>query len=103
MKSKKSCPLLSSIPLLAPPSLQLWQGGPPMIPSQLGTSDASIKVRLRLSNVVSGWLCSYAAQISLSNSFAKMISNPACLKPKSKPPAPEKKDAILRDMLKKHS
>src|SRR5690554_7299242 len=56
IKSKNNCPRLSSIPRLAPASLQLWQGGPPIIPIQSGTSSELISVILRLSSCVLGWL-----------------------------------------------
>ena len=52
IKSKNNLPLLSSIPLKDPASLHDWQGGPPIIPSQSGTSLVSIFTILLLSNIV---------------------------------------------------
>jgi len=37
-KEKNNCPRLSFIPRMAPARLQLWQGGPPIIPSTSGIS-----------------------------------------------------------------
>ena len=63
MKSKNNCPLSSFMPLSAPASLQLWHGGPPIIPSQFGTFSASTSVMLRLSRVVSGKFSSKVGKI----------------------------------------
>ena len=77
INSKNNCPLLSPIPRNFPASLQLWQGGPPIIPSHSGISSNPISRIDFLFNFVLGKFFSNVSHISLSNSFAHTISKPA--------------------------
>ena len=83
------------MPRNEPASLQLWQGGPPIIPSHSGTSSFGIFVILLLSKNVFGWFFSNVFQISLSYSLAYDNFKPALENPKSRPPAPENSDTIF--------
>src|SRR3989338_11703338 len=70
-----------------------------MIPSTKGISKAETSTILLLSNFVSGKLCSKVSQIDESYSFAQTTSNPAFLKPRSRPPAPVNKDTNFINYL----
>src|SRR3989338_562178 len=66
-----------------------------MTPSADGISGLRTSTTLLLSSLVSGKLCSNVSQIAESYSFAHTTLNPAFLKPRSKPPAPENKDTTF--------
>ena len=83
------------MPRRAPASLQLWHGGPPMMPSQSGTSLDGMSMMLRWSSVVRGKFALIVWAIDLSYSLAHATRKPAFLKPRSKPPAPEKSETIV--------
>ena len=56
-----------------------------------GIDEALIFLISHSDSIVSGKLCRYVLQASLSISFAQTISNPACANAKSIPPIPANK------------
>ena len=81
------------MPFKEPASLHDWHGGPPIIPAILsGNSDDGISRISPSIRLVSEKLARKVGQILASNSFAVTSTlQPALGKPKSRPPAPEKR------------
>ena len=80
------------MPFKDPASLHDWQGGPPIIPVMLSGKSQDGTLRMSASiRFTSGKFARNVGQIFASNSFAVTVLKPALWKPKSNPPAPEKR------------